>query len=76
MDKLAVWASSDRGSHAGLQMTIHVEGGGTVIEPMTWRPNRNLWSKAVYGLAQAIGLPEFVKVSGAEGSDSMPVEYK
>jgi acetyl esterase/lipase len=75
-DKLAVWANSDLGSEADLEMTAHLDGGGTVTWPLIWNTSKNRWQINVHGFIQQYGSPTTVTVNGAEGSDSAQVIYK
>ena len=73
---MIVWATSDLGSQAGLQMTVQLEGGGTVNKTMAWKAKKNRWQTTVGKFTRKYGSPMTVTVSGAEGSESATVEYR
>jgi acetyl esterase/lipase len=76
LDKVVVWATSNLGDQAGLQMTVHLQGGGTVTKPMSWKASENRWQKYALNFTQKYGSPTSVTVSGAEGSASTQVMYR
>jgi bacillopeptidase F len=73
-DKVIVWATSDLGSQAGLQMTINLAGGGSVDMTMAWKASKNRWEKTVRRFARKYGSPTTVTVSGVEGSELAAVQ--
>lgn len=75
-DKLAVWASSDRGAEAGLQVTVRTVGGGSVTLPLAWNGSKNRWQVNVYGFTQDYASPVSATVSGAEGTASAHFVHK
>lgn len=75
-DKVIVWATSDLGSQAGLQLTVQLAGGGSVSKNMVWKASKNRWQKTIGKFTRKYGSPTTATVSGAEGSESAQVDYR
>jgi hypothetical protein len=73
-DRLTVWATSDLGSQAGLQLTVHLAGGGTVNKSMAWKSSKGRWEATLNRFTRKHGSPTTITVGGPEGSESKPVQ--
>ncbi len=74
-DEMTVWATSNLGDKAGLQVRINLEGGGTVDKTMGWSSKKTRWQRTIKDFQSKFGAaPASVTVAGAEGMESAPIE--
>jgi hypothetical protein len=72
-DRLIVWATSELGDQARLQLTVHRQGGDRLRKRMNWNAAANRWERVLRHLGETGGIPESVTVSGIEGGESRQV---
>lgn len=76
-DQLVVQATSDRAAQAGLRATITLQNGNAIDRPLVWKPALGRWQQTFSTFVTIYGsVPVSVRVHGAEGSVSAPVQRR
>ncbi|NEX18950.1 S8 family serine peptidase [Thiorhodococcus mannitoliphagus] len=75
-DRLVVWATSDLGDQANLEMLVDLENGNTRGWTLNWNASKNRWQRTINNFATRFSLPLGVTLSGAEGSETSVVEQR
>ncbi len=76
-DKLVVWATSELGDQAALEVSIDLEGGSSVNKTLNWNASKNRWQRVIKTFVAKFGsTPASVTVFGPEGAETAPVELR
>ena len=75
-DFLFLWAISDLGITAALQVRITHSDGSSQTRNMVWKADKNRWQLGLGRYAERWGIPDSVTVFGPEGETGIPVKHK
>jgi serine protease AprX len=76
-DRFVVWATSDLGSQAALEVTIDLQAGGSITRTMNWKSAKNRWQRTINNFANKFGSPPIsITVVGVEGIEISEVDQQ
>jgi len=76
-DKVAVWATSDLGDQANLNVKIILDNGKKLNRRMNWQAIKNRWRRVINNVSSKHGgFPISATITGAEGVEPTTIVHK